>query len=274
MSFASIELVEQARTRCGATMASPCPPRGAGPSEQLRACINMHRRRAQRSARFCRIPRVRWSSSSRCDSPAGTGAMNQRRPAACMRARENGLGCRPGCCPGVNQASSLSSPSPWCRGTCDDPGLVDGDDVRGAVAAGAADLVAGPAGQVRQADRPNAGADLFTGLPDRCRGGWRPPPRRRRGYPGRRRGRHGGSAAPGLPRGRAGPAPGGTGSSSCPATARSVALCTRRNTHWRYPGLAGDRRRAFSIVLVGNQIADSARPAMVHCVATKRHRTA
>ena len=37
---------------------------------------------------------------------------------------------------------------------------------------GAADLVAGHAGQVRQADRPDVGADLFAGLPDRCRGGW------------------------------------------------------------------------------------------------------
>jgi len=51
-------------------------------------------------------------------------------------------------------------------------GLVDSDDVCGAVAAGAADLVAGPAGHVRQADRPDVGADLFAGLPDRCRGGW------------------------------------------------------------------------------------------------------
>jgi hypothetical protein len=51
-------------------------------------------------------------------------------------------------------------------------GLVDSDDVCGAVAAGAADLVAGPAGHVRQADRPGVGADLFAGLPDRCRGGW------------------------------------------------------------------------------------------------------
>jgi hypothetical protein len=43
-------------------------------------------------------------------------------------------------------ASSLSLPSLGCRETCDDPGLVDSDDVRGAVAAGAADLVAGPTG--------------------------------------------------------------------------------------------------------------------------------
>ena len=43
---------------------------------------------------------------------------------------------------------------------------------------------------------------------------------------------------------------------STPLCERARYLCTRRNTHWRYPGLAGDRRRAFSIVLVGNQIAD------------------
>jgi hypothetical protein len=139
----------------------------------------------------------------------------------------------------------------------------------------------------------------------------RPRPRRRRGHPGRRRDRHGGPAAPGLPRRRAGPAPavraaahaatarslaacaaipawvplrpGGPASSpgysapaaslalmvpapacsqraevrrpvSSPPCERARYLCTRRNTHWRYPGLAGDRRRAFSIVLVGNQI--------------------
>jgi len=31
-------------------------------------------------------------------------------------------------------------------------------------------------------------------------------------------------------------------------------LCTKRNTHSRYLDRAGDRRIAFSIVLVGNQI--------------------
>jgi len=37
---------------------------------------------------------------------------------------------------------------------------------------------------------------------------------------------------------------------SSPPCERARYLCTRRNTHWRCPGLAGDRRRAFSIVLV------------------------
>jgi hypothetical protein len=46
---------------------------------------------------------------------------------------------------------------------------------------------------------------------------------------------------------------------SSPLCERARYLCTRRNTHWRYPGLAGGRRRAFSIVLIGNQIADSGR---------------
>jgi len=45
---------------------------------------------------------------------------------------------------------------------------------------------------------------------------------------------------------------------SSPPCERARYLCTRRNTHWRYPGLAGDRRRAFSIVLVGNPIAEYA----------------
>jgi hypothetical protein len=31
-------------------------------------------------------------------------------------------------------------------------------------------------------------------------------------------------------------------------------LCTKWNTYSRYPGLVDDRRAAFSIVLVGNQI--------------------
>ena len=36
-------------------------------------------------------------------------------------------------------------------------------------------------------------------------------------------------------------------------------LCTKWNTNSRYLDLAGDRRRAFSTVLVGNQMADSER---------------
>ena len=123
------------------------------------------------------------------------------------------------------QASSLSSPSPGCWGTCDDPGLVYSDDVCGAVAAGAADLVAGPAGQVRQADRPDVGADLFAGLPDPAAAGGSPastaPPGTSRpsSWPAWRAG----STRPAPPPGRTGT--GGTGSSSCPATARSLAAC-------------------------------------------------
>ena len=40
-------------------------------------------------------------------------------------------------------------------------------------------------------------------------------------------------------------------------------LCTNWNTHSRSLGLAGVHRAAFSIVLVGNQIAESARLAVV-----------
>jgi hypothetical protein len=36
-------------------------------------------------------------------------------------------------------------------------------------------------------------------------------------------------------------------------------LCSKWNTHSRYLDLADDRRRAFSIILVGNQIADTER---------------
>jgi hypothetical protein len=36
-------------------------------------------------------------------------------------------------------------------------------------------------------------------------------------------------------------------------------LCTHRNTHSFCLDIADDRRAAFSIILVGNQIADSAR---------------
>jgi hypothetical protein len=52
----------------------------------------------------------------------------------------------------------------------------------------------------------------------------RPRPRRRRGHPGRRRDRHGGPAAPGLPRRRAGPAP-AVRAAAHAATARSLAAC-------------------------------------------------
>jgi len=36
-----------------------------------------------------------------------------------------------------------------------------------------------------------------------------------------------------------------------------VYLCATQNTHLHYLGLADDRRGTFSIVLVGDQIADS-----------------
>ena len=52
----------------------------------------------------------------------------------------------------------------------------------------------------------------------------RPRPRRRRGHPGRRRDRHGGPAAPGLPRRRAGPAP-AVRAAAHAATAHSLAAC-------------------------------------------------
>ena len=90
---------------------------------------------------------------------------------------------------------------------------------------GAADLVAGPAGHVRQADRPDAGADLFAGLPDRCRGGWLACVHGAAGdIPAVVvAGMAAGSTRPAPPPGRTGT--GGTGSSSCPATARSLAAC-------------------------------------------------
>ena len=182
----------------------------------------------------------------------------------------------------------------------------------------------------RQAVRPDVGVDLFAAFLAVARRAARPRPRRRRGHPGRRRGRHGGPAAPGLPRRRAGPAPavraaahaatarslaacaaipawvtlrpGGQASSpgysaptaslalmvpaptcsqraevrrpvSSPPCERARYLCTRRNTHWRYPGLAGDRRRVFSIVLIGNQIADLVRLTTGTTKRAVAHRT-
>jgi hypothetical protein len=117
-------------------------------------------------------------------------------------------------------------------------GLVDSDDVRGAVAAGAAYLVAGPAGQVRQADRPDVGADLFAGLPDRCRGGWLACVHGAAGdIPAVVvAGMAAGSTRPAPPPGRTGT--GGTGSSSCPATARSLAACAAVPA-WVRPGGPG-----------------------------------
>ena len=58
-----------------------------------------------------------------------------------------------------------------CRGTSDNPGFIDSGDVGGAVAVRVGDLVIGPAEHIHQADQLNVGADLFAGLPDRCRGG-------------------------------------------------------------------------------------------------------
>jgi hypothetical protein len=40
-------------------------------------------------------------------------------------------------------------------------------------------------------------------------------------------------------------------------------ICTKWNTRSRYLDLADDRRGAFSIVLTGNQIADSVRVIFV-----------
>ena len=126
--------------------------------------------------------------------------MSQRRPVACRRARENRLSCRPGRCPGVNQASSLSTPSPGAGEPRDDPGFVDSGDVGGAVAVGVADLEIGPAEHVHQADQLDVGADLFAGVPDRGpRRATRPRPRRRPGHPSHRRGRQADQQHPACP---------------------------------------------------------------------------
>src|SRR5260370_32024237 len=82
--------------------------------------------------------------------------------------------------PAQLQAGQLSQREPGelaelaitgCRGTSDYVGFIDSGDVGGAVAVGVADLVIGPAEHVHQADQLDVGADLFAGLPDRCRGG-------------------------------------------------------------------------------------------------------
>jgi hypothetical protein len=97
--------------------------------------------------------------------------MKHRRPVERRMARESRLGFRPGSCPGVEPGELAELAIAGCRGTADDPGFADSADVDGAVAAGVADLVAGAAGHVCQADQADVGASLFAGLPGRCRGG-------------------------------------------------------------------------------------------------------
>jgi hypothetical protein len=64
---------------------------------------------------------------------------------------------------GVNQAASLSSPSPGARGTADDPGFAGRGEARGRRRV--ADLVTGAAGHACQAAQAGIGANLFRGPP-------------------------------------------------------------------------------------------------------------
>lgn len=83
----------------------------------------------------------------------------------------------------MNQAASLSSPSPGARGTADDPGFAG----RGEASGGrrrVADLVTGAAGHACQAGQAGIGADLFRGPPGlRPRRAARRRPRRRPARP-------------------------------------------------------------------------------------------
>jgi hypothetical protein len=108
---------------------------------------------------------------------------------------------------------------------------------------GVGSLVAGPGSDLSEEPASAGSLRRPPGLP---RGGkLRTRPRRRPGHPARRHSRHGGPALPVLPRSMGRTDTDGISCSSCPTTARSLAICAAiptRVTLW--PGAAGSDQGA------------------------------